>query len=168
MEAGQMSLSQQSLSDAIDALPESERRYLANRLMMQLDNAKQYQLSSFEYMVWNAANHALADEIGFIKQEFYPNRMRGRGGVKGYQERCARIENYITRSCSDLTRISKPILLKRLFRCLIWEMRSWDKCPALKPASLIVNSDNLPVAVDNMYPGYAQARMLQQIVMMRD
>lgn len=90
-----------------------------------------------------------------------------RVGRRRYSQAADTAQTFVDKACglAPLRRIEREEVLYQCFECLA----SWlhgRKSP-VTPQSMILNMAMLSHAVDQAFPGYADAQMLHQIVMLR-
>ena len=141
----------------LDALPASEQRAIFDRLAHRFNNAgnKAASLSALESETWEALCEALGQ--GHVPPAPFITSF----GKARYKESCEAIRKYLE-SGAGIQR--KPVMVKltkMVLRCLVNWLRNSGAQPT--PSRVFSSISMLPLAVDESYPGYADAGLLARI-----
>jgi hypothetical protein len=147
------------MTDILAGMTKAEKQALHDRLSYELKSKRSAaSYTSNETEVWEC----LLDALGSVSRMPLPAFV-DKFGLANYRTAAAEIEKYVASACPADTR--KPVrlaLTTELLRCLVSHLntRTIPATPGVMLRSLMV----LPFAVEQRYPGYAQARMLHRII----
>lgn len=144
-----------SMLEHLDALTDQEAREAHARLAMRL--SKQRDFSADEQDLWDALCVALN-----VRAPISLNKFVDTFGVSKYREAVTAAHGYLTQSCAlILRRPSRKVLLATIMECLVDNVR--ERGIPVTPGTVLGNIGTLAFAVEESFPGYADARMLHRI-----
>lgn len=148
-----------ALLATIETLPSGEQRRLFDQLAYKQSNTKRKaEFSPDEKHVIEAMHHVCRGRPGSVE-----------GSVKNYGRRkfaddVEYVLHYIRKAAgSRLRREHEQALLNVIMRCLAQQLER--RGLMVSPNLLLNNLDYLEHAVDQQFPGYADARMLHRVAM---
>jgi hypothetical protein len=115
---------------------------------------------------WNALTSATSESKARPLQQLLDSRV---GGNKTFVLRSLRqLSDYADEySAKRLTRIERGIVMRLLVSCLVDYLKGWDDPPKLDASSLIRHIKRVPTAIDAAFPGYAAARLIDRVALMK-
>lgn len=123
--------------------------------MKEVSRKKECEYTWEQLAVWEAVRSSVS----------MPPRVESfveRYGHGRFEDCCERVIDYISSSRALLRRPRVEELLRLIFKCLAREMRS-QGIPTT-PKTLLDNIGQVPYAVDQRFPGYAEAGRLHLLV----
>lgn len=158
-------------TELLDQLDAYERKQIWNHLLAenggQIDNRasrrRQMPFSREEVELWIALELASGRRRLRHESEAALGNWCSTHGRDRFRSFASDVESYISDSCGALMRRSvRDEVRRQIIDCLGKMMREWENIP-VAPNSLINCIDYLPSAVEQNFPGYADAGMLHKV-----
>lgn len=152
----------------LDALDAQDRRALYDQLHYEFQrDLDQADVPETSRAMWTVVQGALAtylDEKAPSRQPMAP--LRKKMGIKKFDQAMKDLDLFVERSCGVvLMRPQQIAVTEECLVCLAQYLRR-IKVP-VTAMTLIANVDKLGAAVDRGFPGYAQARLLHMVVLLK-
>jgi hypothetical protein len=136
-------------------LSQLDKRRLRDALDVELTNSSG-EYTDMEEAVWQAVLHVL--HIRLSLDNFLT---RSKYGKRAYANDVNQIAQFIQEHCGDVTKIERMSILATIMRCMV-HLLTDDEAMRLSPQRLLENIYLLDQAVEDQYPGYADAGFLRR------
>lgn len=159
-----MAMAMQNLSELIDRLDVAAKRELVAQL--------QYELRGTD-VPSGSVNNAVWDAVLSVSEGRLPlatfSETYGKAKLKRDLDW---LNEYSDSVCTrKLTVTERGSVLRLMLGCLADHLRTMEtrdgRRPKVTPLTLMRNLDSLPMAVDWAFPGYAEARLIDRVALMR-
>ena len=145
---------------AVGALSAAELQELQARIDLRLaGETRSLRLTTQEQTVWDAVNEVCRTRA------IPPAKFAQAYGVGNFRRALADVNAYIDTSCgAGLPLAHRRVVIRTVLECLVEYIQSWKTPLAPSPKTLLDTVGRLAHAVDQCFPGYADAKMLHRVV----
>jgi hypothetical protein len=152
----------------LEELDAQDRRALYEQLHYEFQrDIDQADAPDTSRAMWNVVQSAIAK----FKEEDEPSRqpmspLRKKMGIKKFDQAMRDLDQFVEKSCGiTLRRPQQIAVTEECLVCLAQYLKR-IKVP-VTPLTLIANVDKLAAAVDRGFPGYARAKLLHMVVLLK-
>lgn len=139
----------------VDGMSARQKRMLREMLTEDLKNRRD-PITNEEQDVWDALTWAIGIKESLPLFLAQPTMPRSK-----YQNAVDIAQSYVRRYCPGLKRMERLQVMRVCFRALMRVLREKDIEPT--PHEMVANMSSLAWAVDQEFPGYAEAGLLARV-----